>query len=364
LSEDGAASPARRGLAAVGLLAAAFVAGLYFHRLGLPAPAVAPAVVSTAKPAAQEDDRRGDKPDDDEGPTVTLDPVAQQRAGILARIVPVRRIAVTMPALGSVVDLQPLIEMADNLASARTQLAVARARLDAARAAFERARASLAAAGNVSAAQVEAAEAIFKAEQAGEAGAQAHADTLVASAGRAWGPVLGRALAERNDAVLRLLDRRETLLQVSIAQGDRLEHPPRGAELLDGSARVPLRFVSWAPKADPRLPGASLLFAAASRDALVPGATWPVQIALPTEVQGGIVPTSAIVWSQGHAWFFVRSGEKRFERHPLGATATATAGGFVVPEVDDDDEIVIQGAQTLLSEEQRGQIDLDETGGR
>jgi hypothetical protein len=25
---------------------------------------------------------------------------------------------------------------------------------------------------------------------------------------------------------------------------------------------------------------------------------------------------------------------------------------------------VIQGAQTLLSEEQRGQIDLDETGGR
>jgi hypothetical protein len=379
LSDGHRAPRSRRAALTVALVALAFAAGHALDRLARRAPAP----VAAAKPgiaprdkddehsyvsrANDDDERAGQRAADAGEPaaTMTLDEAAQRRAGIAAHTVPVRRVAQTRRGIASVVDLQPMIELADALATARTQLAAGRARLDAARSAYERARAS-SSAGAFSAAQVEAAAANFKSEQAAADAAAAHAETLAASASWAWGAVLGRALVRSGDPIARLLDRRDTLLQVSMPQAERLgAAAPRAATLqLDADQRVPLRFVSWAPKADPRLPGASMLFATASRDALVPGATWPVDVPLANDVRGGIVPTSAVVWSQGRAWYFKRSGETRFERHPLGDHAVRIDAGFVVPEVDDDDEIVVQGAQTLLSEEQRSKIELDETGGR
>jgi len=371
---------ARAAVAMVAVLAAWIAGGALSVSLA-PRPA-------TAAQGASAGARKADADDDDErkpargaaadaateAGTVSLDEAAQRRAGIATSTVPVRSLSTTSRAYAAVVDLQPLIELADAMAAARSQLAAARGRLEAARTAVDRDRALVAAGANSTVAQLEAAEANRQSEEAAVAAAAAHLDALRAAAGRGWGPPLAQSLADRGDLATRLLERRETLVQLtvpagSLRPGERIDKPPRTAELLLEAGggeprRVPLRFVSWAARADPRMPGTSLIYAAAAREDLVPGATWLAAIPLGRPLRGGLIPPTAVVWSQGRAWFFVRSQPTTFTRHPLDAAASAVDGGYIAPEVDDDDAVVVQGAQALLSEAQRTQIQLDETGGR
>jgi hypothetical protein len=65
---------------------------------------------------------------------------------------------------------------------------------------------------------------------------------------------------------------------------------------------------------------------------------------------GVIIPSSAVVWYAGVPWAYFKQGEDQFIRKPISADTEIDKGWFN-KALDIDSEVVISGAQLLLSEE-------------
>jgi len=76
--------------------------------------------------------------------------------------------------------------------------------------------------------------------------------------------------------------------------------------------------------------------------------------------EGADVPASAVVWWQGRAWVYRRTGQDTFARVEIATDLPAPGGGYIARDVPEDAEIVTRGAQLLLSEEFRAQIQVED----
>lgn len=299
---------------------------------------------------------------------VRLDEQALRRAGI--RTVALRRTAQALSAraYAVVVDLQPLAQGVAALQAAQAQLAGAQARLAASQAEYQRARQLFEQEQNVSAAQLQAAQAASAADQAALAAAQAQVDASLAPLRLAWGAELVGALQAGTVAAANplgdLLERRLQLLRVILPPDGTLARAPAQARLvLDGGATVALRLLGPSLQGDPRLAGRGFHYLATARDALVPGAYLPVELPSGGAIQAARVPASAVLWWQGRAWFFERQGNGDFARRAIAADADESADG-VIADLPDGAQVVVQGAQVLLSEELRAENYSTDVGGR
>ena len=72
-------------------------------------------------------------------------------------------------------------------------------------------------------------------------------------------------------------------------------------------------------------------------------------------------PRAAVVRSEGRAWVYVQLGEPRFRRQVVNLDAPTPGGWFAASGVGPGDRVVVDGAQTLLSEEFKSQIKLEDT---
>jgi hypothetical protein len=313
--------------------------------------------IVTAPRVAQKDGRA----------VVRLDPTALQRAGV--RTEKLRRGAQpeTIRAFATVTDLQALAQLSASTQAAAAQLAIAQAKIAASRAEYERARRLFDDQQNVSAAQLQSSQAAFAADQAALAAAQAQLDASRASARLDWGAQLADALSasdpQQRALVEDLLARRELLLQVVLPELGDVHAPSQGQVLLDGRVGPPIRLVSPATRADPRLAGRSFFYRTRPDPALVAGVTIAVQLETGRRVQAASVPASALVWWQGRAWVFVRNEAGDFERHEVPADRAADSSTLLA-DLASGTEVVVQGAQVLLSEELRAGSFSTDVGGR
>jgi hypothetical protein len=299
---------------------------------------------------------------------VRLDPTALQRAGIRTEKLQRKTQADTMGAFATVTDLQSLAQLSASMQTAQAQLAIAQAKLTASRAEYDRARRLFEDQQNVSAAQVQSSQAAFAADQASLTAAQAQVEASRASARLDWGVELTDALAasdpNRRALVENLLARRELLLEVvlpSDAAGARA--PTQGQVMLDDRRAQTIRLVSPAVRADPRLTGRSYFYRTRPDAALLPGATFAVQLETGRHVELASVPASALVWWQGRAWIFVRNEAGDFERREVPADRAADPSTLLA-DLASGTEVVVQGAQVLLSEELRAENFSTDVGGR
>ncbi len=299
---------------------------------------------------------------------VRLDPTALQRAGI--RTEKLRRVAQpeTIRAFATVTDLQPLAQLSASTQAAAAQLAIAQAKIAASRAEYERARHLFDDQQNVSAAQLQSSQVAFAADQAALTAAQAQVDASRASARLDWRAQLADALSapdpQQRALVEDLLARRELLLQVVLpADLADARAPAQGEVMLDGRIGQPIRLVSPATHADPRLAGRSFFYRARPDPALVPGATIAVRLETGRRVEATSVPASALVWWQGRAWIFVRNEGGDFERREVPADRVADSSTLLA-DLASGTEVVVQGAQVLLSEELRAGSFSTDVGGR
>jgi hypothetical protein len=288
-------------------------------------------------------------------PVVTLDAATQAASGLVTA--PLKAIAYQqqLRAYGTVLDLQQLTELGNSYVAALAARQTAQAKLTASKPAFERAQ-TLYRDKAASAAQLQAAEATFRVDEAGVAAADSQLHTLTATAQQAWGPTLAHALVDRTAMFTRLVGREDVLLQVTLPPGVVIAKPPTTAfvVLADGS-RAALHFVSPATKTDPHIQGVSFFYTAPSTTGLLPGMSVLVFVPSDVSVDGTLVPAAAVVWWQGRAWVYVKSGTDRFARHAIATDLPTSDGSYVARDLPPDDAVVTQGAQMLLSEELRGQ---------
>jgi hypothetical protein len=72
--------------------------------------------------------------------------------------------------------------------------------------------------------------------------------------------------------------------------------------------------------------------------------------------EGVFVEDTAIVQWLGRSWVYLRAGPNTFRRHPISTDQPVSDDDYVVRDILPGSEIVIQGAQVLLSEEAKSEL--------
>jgi len=129
---------------------------------------------------------------------------------------------------------------------------------------------------------------------------------------------------------------------------------------LPRGARAPMHLISAAPRTDPRIQGLSFLYVAPAESGVLPGMDVLAFLPDGNDIEAAVVPPSAIVWWQGRAWAYLRTGPETFARReiPTAQPAPDGSGGYIVRDLPANAEVVTRGAQALLSEEFSAQIDV------
>lgn len=295
-------------------------------------------------------------------PIITLDEEAQHAIGLKMAELKSSKYQDQVRAYGTVLDLTTLTTLNTNYVSAVSQLNTAQARLAASEPAFARAQALYSKSiGNL--VQVQTTEAAVIADRAAVEAAQSQVRTLRATAMQEWGPVIGNAMVINGGLINRLIERTEFLLQITLPPGVQLDDVPPtvSVEVVGKSRRTEARYISPATRTDPRIQGLTFFYAAAGNSGVLPGMNVRAFLANGNPVDGVIVPASAVVWWAGRAWVYRCTGDDTFSRREIPTDMPDEAnGGFVVPAslLAGEGGVVTSGAQMLLSEEFRSQIQV------
>lgn len=125
---------------------------------------------------------------------------------------------------------------------------------------------------------------------------------------------------------------------------------------------IPAHRVALAGAVDPRFQGQTWLFRlAAGKIALRPGEAVTARIAIPgTAERGVLIPAAAILRFQGETWVYVEKEPSRFVRRMAALDQPENGGWIVKSGFEPNEQVVVSGAQTLLSEEMKSQLESDE----
>jgi hypothetical protein len=296
-------------------------------------------------------------------PIVTIDADAQAAIGLEMIVPRPASYQDQIRAFGTVLDLAGLTTLNTNYVAAVSQLRTAQAKLAASRPAYERAR-DLYAKNFGNLVQVQATEAALIGDKAAVEAAESQVRTLAATAIQEWGPVVGRALVNGAGLVNRLIERQEFLLQITVPPGRSLDPPPTATVEVAGSARrAEIRYISPATRTDPKIQGLSFFYAAAASSGMLPGMNARAFLVSGKPVDGYVISPSAIVWWSGRPWVYVKIADDAFTRRQIPTDMpVGREGEFVVPVgafAESGPAIVLKGAQMLLSEEFRAQIQVE-----
>lgn len=291
---------------------------------------------------------------------VVLDEAAIVRSGI--ETAPLARAAQSPKArvFGSVLDARGMIDLYNGYGGTVAALKKARAAEAASKSEYERLEKLNAQAKNVSDKALQAARAAWltdRAELDAAAGAQAALrDSII----QMWGPVIARWITGGNRPYERIASLKDVVIQLTYPADAGMIEPPAEVmvEPYPGAASK-ARFVSIAPKVDPRIQGPSFFYAAPFSRGLAPGTNVSVYLPAGKKAEGAVIPASALVWTEGRAWAYVEAAKGHFTRVEV-ATSNPVEDGFLSGGFPDGTMVVVRGAEMLLSEEFRSRIQKGE----
>lgn len=298
----------------------------------------------------------------DHGSTVvTLSEEAQAQSGITTTALKAGTHQSTLSSYGSVVSIEPLIELRTRYLTAKADASVVRASLVSSQQEYQRLLQLNRDNRNISDRAVIAAEAAWKADEAKVAAAETTASNVRDNIRQVWGETLANLVTQQpaSPALQRLLQYKEVLLQITLPFDAALPKPghtlyvvPTGTQ---GKA-IQAEFVSASPITDRTIQGKTYYYRAPAED-LRSGMR--VTVRLPESAKQGngvIVPSTAVVWYGGKAWVYRKEAADRFVRLPISTNADTDGGWFNSGNLKPGDALVTSGAQLLLSEEFKYQI--------
>jgi hypothetical protein len=291
---------------------------------------------------------------------VTLSVVSQQQSGIISSPLSASSHQTTLSTYGTVLGIDPLIELRTRYLAARADANVIRASISNSQQEYQRLLLLNRDNRNVSDRAVAAAEAALKSDEARVVAAETTANSLRDSMRQQWGETLAAwATGAGNGSLQGLMQYREVLILVTLPFD--APSPGKGSNLLveptgTGGKPVNASFIAPAPQTDPTIQGKTFYYRASAENLRV-GMRVSVHLAAHDKAaQGVIVPSSAVIWYADKAWVYKKQGEESFIRSQINADSEAGDGWFAAGSLKAGDEVVTSGAQLLLSEEFKDQI--------
>jgi len=291
---------------------------------------------------------------------VTLSPESQKASGLRTALLESTRSEGAADVYGVVINLQPLYELRGRYLTALAEARGLRAAVASSQAEYERARKLFADERNVAERVVQAAEAQWRADiarvQAAEQSARSTVDTMRA----AWGPaVTAWATDPSGKSFDALASQHSVIVQVAFPhelQAAAGNAPLTIAPVSSRASQRGARFLSASPQTDASLPGATFFYVVDGQG-LRAGMRVAGALKLGGKAREGVaVPEAAVVWHGGKAWAFVKEDDSTFVRKLVSTDNEIGDAWFNVDGFASGDEVVVSGAQLLLSEELKFQI--------
>lgn len=313
------------------------------------------------------DDDHADDDDDDEAGVdtkqqllrgslrVILSVQTQQLAGI--ETIAAENIALDAEdkAYAAVVDMTQLVNQRSSYRNMQAELEVAKTRVNNAAQILRRREKLNAETTNISQRQLQEARAEFQTQNALFKSVQTRLENSRAEMRQRWNPAVTElALQDGSGIFERLLNQQDYLLLLSLRPDQQLSRDAAYVFVNRIDERHTARkayVVSPAPYSEINLPGETY-FLRTPAEGLRVGMR--LHVWLPgTGFSGtGIgIPDEAIVWYAGQAWAYVQADEETFSRRRLPQSLRTGNTWLVNENFTVGDRIVINGAQTLLSEE-------------
>lgn len=297
----------------------------------------------------------------DDGRAVVRVPTEGQKAsGIATQALKAGTSEAAIEVYGMVMNPQPLAELRGRYLAAAAEARALRAAVAAAESEYQRMEMLHRDDRNVSEQALKSAEARYRTELARQAAAEQGAASIRDAMRSAWGDAItGWATRPDSPMLEALLQQRAFLVQLvlpydlpkSAARGRISVAPAMARE----KARV-ARFVADSPQVDPGLPGETYFYVV-DGGGFRAGMRVAARVGLGgAPVAGVIVPAQAVVWHAGKAWAYVKQDAQTFARHEVSAAEELDGGWFNAGGFQAGDEVVVSGAQLLLSEELKYQI--------
>lgn len=282
---------------------------------------------------------------------LALDTATQNRLGleVTTLTTTVTRAQITAPAV--VLPVQDLTAFRNSYIATQTQLQKSRVELDVSRKEFARLKALFAQDHNISEKSLQSAEGALKANEADERAAEQQQHLQKSVVRQEWGSVASNWIVDDSPEFQRILDQREVMVQVTMRADATFDAPKTISLEIPGASRTRATLVSPLPKVDPRIQGRSFLYVAPAHLGLTPGVNLFAYLSIGRQIKGLIVPTSAVVWSEGKAWVYQETASDRFTRRVVPTEVPVERGFFVAQGFSSGDKVVTRGAQALLSGE-------------
>jgi hypothetical protein len=287
------------------------------------------------------------------GYTVAVTGEAQRTAGITTEALKPGLYQKSVVAYGKVLPPAGLNASRKSYMAAMAGLQKAEAALNASEKEYARMKVLNDSAKNVSDRALQAAAAQRAADKAEEANARGALQSAKDAIRLEWGPVVSGWIFDYSAPLRRLLETKDVLVQVTMPAAVPIQGIPKEVRIEPSAVGpVPARFVSRATSTDPKIQGISFIYTASGLSgSLVPGMDVTVQVSSGRSEAGFFVPHSAVVWLQDKAWVYVKKSETGFTRVEV-STSNPVNDGYIVSGVfSPGAQLVIKGAQSLLSEE-------------
>ena len=287
---------------------------------------------------------------------VSLPLATQQNSGIKTAKVNTAQFQGEIKSFGNVVGIDSLIEAKTSYLNLKTNANLARANSQHNAQQYQRLKALNHDDKNVSDRAVQEALAAVNADKGNITTNELQLKNLQNSTKLQWGESLAKLAFDEKlpPHLANLLDRKNVLIQVSLpltsatpANGSSINVTP----LNESGRPIKATYVSPASTSDSNGFGKTFYYSAPAEQLRI-GMRVNVELGdtRSNAVNGVIIPSNAVVWYAGTPWAYFKQGKDQFVRKPISADTEVEAGWFN-QNLDADSEVVVSGAQLLLSEE-------------